>query len=349
MFASDEAGRAVALGVGLSVLCHVVAAWTVAQYVATGESRQLDLRPRGLSEEPTELLGTFAPPERGHPGRALKRTSGVGEAAGEPSGGSGATASNSERTEDDSPGDDTEATAESTDPSDGNSAASPERRAAGGGGSASESEPPEKSRASPSEATDSPSDPRETPSATAETETPRSEKAPARPETGHTSAETESEDSTGSERSDSEGADGERPSPSGPSFPSIEGGEGEGDSPGPGEGEGTRGGVSVGLIEEVIRTHRDEILECYATRHDYISDGTKSVIVEFWIGTDGLIERIRTVHRTTNSRVADCMKERMTDWQFPELDEKTSFVKKYSIDARMEANWIQPRPPDPER
>lgn len=332
LFASNEAGRAVAIGVAVSALVHLTVAWTLAQYLTQGQSRNLELRAQVLAEQPREILGTFAQPKEGQVGGTIAETGGNGRRSGERA------SAAREETSDSTAGEAAETSDNPSEPVDASEVGA--RRNPDG------SKPPE-----PAAADDQPADlpDREAPEATAasngegtdlvepEREAPTAENTGLEPNENGSVTGPDSPDRSGEQR----------PTGADPSFPSIEGEGGEGsESEGDGEGRGTRGGVSVARIEQVIRDHRDEILECYASHHDYISDGTKVVVVEFWIGTDGRVERVRNVHRTTNPRVADCMGRRIAEWQFPELDRTVSFMKQFTIDARMEADWIKPRLPE---
>lgn len=304
-----------AIGVAVSVLVHTIMAWTIAQYISSGEDRQLELRARGLAAEAPELIGTFADPANGRVGGTIETSNGEADRAGEPTGEIGPDPEGAEESE--APArDETDPTEESSPEEDPESSQEPEPERAAAAGRTEQPSPPDSN--------DAPDAVEPDPEASDEG-----------------GGETTAQKSEGAEAVD-EGRPGTKPS-----FPSIEGdGAGAAGDEGSGEGAGTRGGVSIALFEEVLRAHRDEIRECYARHHDYISEGKKVVVVEFWVGTDGTVPRTRTVHRTTNLRVADCMKERIAELQFPEVDETVSFVKQFSIDARIEADWVHPRLPE---
>jgi len=313
-----------AIGVAVSVLIHTTVAWTITRYVSAGESRDLELEARGLAAESSELVGEFADPAEGRVSGTYERSDGSADRPGEPIGEVGPAPTGAEKRVGTAGGEPT-----------------PSRDGAG----EDVSDPPEE----PERTSAADDRPTKRPSPEGPTAPPDSlENTGAG--TPENSGDTESEPSQQNEEAAASRAAGgsdtvdERRPRTKPSFPSIDGdGTDATGTEGSGNGAGTRGGVALARIEEVFRAHRDEIRKCYAKHHDYISDGTKVVIVEFWIGTDGTVPRVRTVHRTTNLRVADCMKERIAELEFPEVDETVSFVKQFTIDARIEADWVKPR------
>lgn len=122
-------------------------------------------------------------------------------------------------------------------------------------------------------------------------------------------------------------------------FPTLEGGGGEKS----GDGRRSKGGISLARIEAIIRAHHDEIIECFASRRDYVAVGRKVVATEFWLGTDGHATRVETLHRTTNGAVARCVHKRILEWTFPKLDEPVRFEKAFVFHADIKAKWVHPR------
>lgn len=170
--------------------------------------------------------------------------------------------------------------------------------------------------------------------------TPRSEAHPVPADAPPENEKSRAEAREGAGETDLSDAEAQlRRSANSATFPTLErdGGEKAGD------GRSSKGGISLARIEAIIRSHHEEVIECFASRRDYIAVGRKLVATEFWLGTDGHATRVETLHRTTNSAVARCVHDRILEWTFPELDEPVRFEKTFVFHADIKAKWVHPR------